>query len=69
MLNTCMLWKPDYKNPGIPGQDIYHYATDKSIKNRYNVEKDDFLVTTTYKRHKKRIYIMTGQKGMELSVI
>ena len=55
MLNTCMVWKPDCKNPGIPGQEIYHYATDKFIKNRYIVEKDDFLATTTYKIHKKYI--------------
>ena len=46
MFNTFMLWKLDLKNPGIPGQAIYHHAMDKYIEYRYNVEKDDLLVLT-----------------------
>ena len=53
MFNTYAVLNINCQNMVIPGKAIYHYSMDKYIKNRYNVEKDEFLVILPYVTYTK----------------
>ena len=44
MLNTYTVWNKYWKTLGISEQDLFYHSMDKYIDNRYEMEKDDFLV-------------------------
>ena len=48
MLDKYTVLKTYWKNPETIGHAIHHYSMAKYIDDRYNIEKDDFLVITPY---------------------